>query len=171
MANIIEITDKNPPVKKTVRIGKVAVTVKGYLSADTYAEIANTIANSSFDETGSYRPEYREIARRYVVLKYMTDLDLGEMDTSEIFKVTQSGTWYNTIVNEVNKLPVWAELEQSVDEIINYKLLTRKTSFDDLCEILSAFAEKMGDTKSLDAIAEKLSNLDDKAVVEAIVNK
>lgn len=171
MANIIEITDKNPPVKKTVRIGKVAVTVKGYLSADTYAEIANTIANSSFDEAGTYRPEYREIARRYVVLKYMTDLDLGEMDTSEVFKVTQSGTWYNAIVNEVNKLPVWAELEQSVDEIINYKLLTRKTSFDDLCEILSAFAEKMGDTKSLDAIAEKLTNLDDKAVVEAIVNK
>lgn len=171
MANIIEITDKNPLVNKTVRIGKVAVTVKGYLSADTYAEIANTIANSSFDEKGTYRPEYREIARRYVVLKYMTDLDLGEMDTGEIFKVTQSGTWYNTIVNEVNKLPVWAELEQSVDEIINYKLLTRKTSFDDLCEILSAFAEKMGDTKSLDEIAEKLTNLDDKAVVEAIVNK
>lgn len=171
MANIIEITDKNPPVKKMVRIGKVAVTVKGYLSADIYAEIANTIANSSFDEVGTYRPEYREIARRYVVLKYMTDLDLGEMDTSEIFKVTQSGTWYNTIVNEVNKLPVWAELEQSVDEIINYKLLTRKTSFDDLCEILSDFAEKMGDTKSLDAIADKLSNLDDKAVVETILGK
>jgi hypothetical protein len=29
----------------------------------------------------------------------------------------------------------------------------------------------MGDTKSLDAIADKLTNLDDKAVVEAIVNK
>lgn len=171
MANIIEITDKNPLAKKTVRIGKVVVTVKGYLSADTYAEIANTIANSSFDETGTYRPEYREIARRYVVLKYMTDLDLGEMDTSEIFKVTQSGTWYSTIVNEVNKLPVWTELEQAVDEIINYKLLTRKTSFDDLCETLSAFAEKMGDTKSLDAIAEKLSNLDDKTVVETILDK
>ena len=37
--------------------------------------------------------------------------------------------------------------------------------------MLSEFAEKMGDTKSLDEIAEKMANLDDKAVVKAIIEK
>ena len=153
------------------RINGVPVTVKTYLDADNYSEIVNTIANSCFDESGAYRPEYREIARRYVIIKYMTDIDLGEMGVSEVFKCTQGSAWFASIATDVTKLPIWAEIEQAVDEIINYKNLTRKTSFDNLCEILSAFAEKMGDTKSLDAIADKLANLDDKAVVEAILDK
>ncbi len=172
MATITEVMGKNFVLKNAVkRINGVPVTVKTYLDADNYSEIVNTIANSCFDESGAYRPEYREIARRYVIIKYMTDIDLGNMGVSEVFKCTQGSTWFASIVTDVTKLPIWTEIEQAVDEAINYKNLTRKTSFDDLCEILSAFAEKMGDTKSLDAIADKLTNLDDKAVVEAILDK
>lgn len=169
---ITEVMGKNFALKNTVkRINGVPVTIKTYLDADNYSEIVNTIANSCFDESGVYHPEYREIARRYVIIKYMTDIDLGEMGVSEVFKCTQGSAWFASIATDVTKLLIWSEIEQAVDEAINYKNLTRKTSFDNLCEILSAFAEKMGDTKSLDAIADKLSNLDDKAVVEAIVNK
>jgi hypothetical protein len=172
MSKLIDVIGKNFALKNTVkRINGVPVTVKTYLDADNYSEIVNTIANSCFDESGAYRPEYREIARRYVIIKYMTDIDLGEMGVSEVFKCTQGSTWFASIATDVTKLPIWTEIEQAVDEAINYKNLTRKTPFDNLCEILSAFAEKMGDTKSLDAIASKLANLDDKAVVEAIVNK
>ena len=171
MANIVELTDRYPINNKTIKVGKTVISIKGYLPADIYAEIVNTIANSSFDEGGKYRPEYREIAKRYVIIKHMTDIELGSMNAAELFQATQGGTWYGLIDAEINKLPVWAELEQAVDESINYKLLTRKTSFDSLCDILSTFADKMGDTKSLDAIAEKLSNLDDKAVVETILDK
>lgn len=172
MPTITEVMGKNFALKNAVkRINGVPVTVKTYLDADNYSEIVNTIANSCFDESGTYRPEYREIARRYVIIKYMTDIDLGEMGVSEVFKCTQGSTWFASIATDVTKLPIWTEIEQAVDEAINYKNLTRKTSFDNLCEILSAFAEKMGDTKSLDAIAEKLSNLDDRAVVETILDK
>lgn len=171
MANIVELTDRFPVNNKTIKAGKTTIEIKGYVPADTYAEIVNTIANSSFDEGGKYHPEYREIAKRYVIIKHMTSIELGSMSAAELFQATQGGTWYELVEAEINKLPIWAELEQSVDEAINYKLLTRKTSFDELCEILSTFADKMGDTKSLDAIAEKLSNLDDKTVVETILDK
>lgn len=172
MATITDVMGKNFALKNTVkRINGVPVTIKTYLDADNYSEIVNTIANSCFDESGVYHPEYREIAKRYVIIKYMTDIDLGDMGVSEVFKCTQGSAWFASIATDVTKLPIWTEIEQAVDEAINYKNLTRKTSFDDLCEILSAFAEKMGDTKSLDAIADKLSNLDDKAVVETILDK
>lgn len=171
MANIVELTDRFPVNNKTIKAGKTVIEIKGYVPADTYAEIVNTIANSSFDESGKYRPEYREIAKRYVVIKHMTSIELGSMNAAELFKVSQGGTWYELVSCEVDKLPVWAELEKAIDEAINYMLLTRKTAFDDLCETLKDFADKMGDTKSLEEIAKRIENLDDKKVVEAIVNK
>lgn len=171
MANIVELTDRFPVNNKTIKAGKTVIEIKGYVPADTYAEIVNTIANSSFDESGKYRPEYREIAKRYVVIKHMTSIELGSMNAAELFKVSQGGTWYELVSCEVDKLPVWAELEKAIDDAINYMLLTRKTAFDDLCETLKDFADKMGDTKPLEDIAERLSNLDDKKVVETIVNK
>lgn len=172
MATITEVMGKNFALKNAVkRINGVPVTVKTYLDTDNYSEIVNTIANSCFDKNGAYRPEYREIARRYVIIKYMTDIDLGDMGVSEVFKCTQGSAWFASIATDVTKLPIWTEIEQAVDEAINYKNLTRKTSFDDLCVVLSEFAEKMGDTKSLDEIAEKMANLDDKAVVKAIIEK
>ena len=93
------------------------------------------------------------------------------MGVSEVFKRTQGSAWFASIATDVTKLPIWAEIEQAVDEAINYRNLTRKTSFDDLCVVLSEFAEKMGDTKALDEIAEKMANLDDKAVAKAIIER
>lgn len=171
MANIVELTDRFPVNNKTIKAGKTIIEIKGYLPADTYAEIVNTIANSCFDESGKYRPEYREIAKRYVVINHMTSIELGSMNAAELFQATQGGTWYGLIEAEINKFPIWAELEQAIDEAINYKLLTRKTSFDELCDILGTFADKMGDTKSLEEIADKLGKLDNKTVVETILDK
>ena len=101
----------------------------------------------------------------------MTSIELGSMNAAELFQATQGGTWYGLIEAEINKFPIWAELEQAIDEAINYKLLTRKTSFDELCDILGTFADKMGDTKSLEEIADKLGKLDNKTVVETILDK
>lgn len=171
MANIVELTDRFPVNNKTIKAGKTTIEIKGYVPADTYAEIVNTIVNSSFDESSKYRPEYREIAKRYVVIKHMTDLELGDMNAAELFKVSQGGTWYGIIETEINKLPIWAELEQAIDEAINYKLLTRKTSFDACCDTITSFATKMGDTVALEEIAKKLSKLDDKTIVETILDK
>lgn len=169
--NIVELMDRYPLSNKTIKVGKTTIEIKGYLGADLYAEIVNTIANSSFDENGDYRSEYREIAKRYMIVNKMTDIETGDMNTAELFNVTQGGTWYALVECEVAKLPVWAELEKAIDEAINYKLLTRKSSFDELCETLKSFAEKFGNTESLEAIAARLENLDDKAVADAIINK
>ena len=116
MANIVELTDRFPVNNKTIKVGKTVIEIKGYVPADTYAEIVNTIANSSFDEGGKYHPEYREIAKRYVIIKHMTDIELGGINAAELFQATQGGTWYGLIEAEINKLPIWAELEQAVDE-------------------------------------------------------
>ena len=59
MANIVELTDRFPVNNKTIKAGKTVIEIKGYVPADTYAEIVNTIANSSFEQDGTYHEGIR----------------------------------------------------------------------------------------------------------------
>lgn len=169
MANIIEITDKFPLVHKTIKVGKIPVIIRMFLDVDTFASAVHTIADTCFVD-GEYRPEYYEIAKRYMVMKYMTDVDLGDMNVSEVFKVTQND-WYRVIENECVNSTVYVDILKAADELIDYLIRTRQTKFDDLCDTLKVFADKAGDTKSLEEIAERIKNLDDKQVAEAILDK
>lgn len=168
---VTEILGKNFALKHmNKKINGVSVTIKSYLDVSEYAEVVRTIASSCFEEDGTYRPEYRLISERYVMLQHMTDLEI-DMSVEEIFKSSQGGSWFNEIEREVVKLPIWAEIVQAVDAQIEYMILTRQTKFDDLCDTLNTFSEKITDMKSLDEIADKLRNLDDKEIVSAIVEK
>lgn len=169
MANIIDFTDKYPLAHKTIKIGKIPVGIKTYLDVDTFATMANTLANSCFDkDTNVYRPEYYDIAKRYVVLKYLTDIDFGDMGVGEIFKVAQSD-WYYEIEKACAVLAY--EVESAADKIIAYRLSNRKTAFDNLCDNLSAIF-KQDNTKNLADIKEvlnKLDGIDKNAFVKAVV--
>ena len=169
MSKLIDVIGKNFALKNTTkRINSVPVEIKAYLDVDTFGSIVQTVAQSSFTD-GEYHAENREIARRYCIIKYMTDIELEDADVAEIFKTTQGGNWYSQIEAEVVKLPIWAEVEQAVDRQIEYFITTQPTSFDKLCADLSAIinadnTQKLADVKE---VLEKLDKVDKKAFVEA----
>ena len=160
MAKLIDVIGKNFALKNTTkRINGVPVEIKTYLDVDTFGSIVQTVAQSSFTD-GEYHAENREIARRYCIIKYMTDIELEDTDVAEIFKTTQGGNnWYGAIESEVAKLPVWGEVETAIDKQIDYIIATRQTAFDKLCADLSAII-KTDNTQNLADVKEVLEKLD-----------
>ena len=171
MSTIAEITSKLPTTKGIIkRINGVAVTIKGIISVDDFYNIVQTVAQSCFQEDG-YRPENREIVSRFAILKYLTDIEVGdEDDIAAIFSATQNGTWYADIAREVVKLPVWAEVEQAIDRMIDYKIATQPNGFDKLCTDLSAIlsADTQADLADVKQILDGLNKVDKKAFVSAV---
>ena len=167
MAKINEIATLQ--ADETIKINKQKVTIYTSITTNDFVTAVHTIADSCFVD-GEYRPEYKEIAKRYAVLKYLTDIDLGDAEVSEVFELTQAD-WYLEIENACAKYAAYYDIQKAADELIEYRIRTRQTKFDDLCDVLKEFADKMGDTKSLDDIAERLGKLSDKEVAEAILNK
>ena len=172
MSKLIDVIGKNfAPKNTTKRINGVPVEIKTYLDVDTFGSIVQTVAQSSFTD-GEYHAENREIARRYCIIKYMTDIELEDTDVAEIFKTTQGGNWYSQIEADVVKLPVWGEVETAIDKQIDYIIATRQTAFDKLCADLSAII-KTDNTQNLADVKEvldKLSEVDEKKIVEAAVD-
>ena len=173
MSKLIDVIGKNFALKNTTkRINSIPVEIKTYLDVDTFASIVQTVAQSSFTD-GEYHAENREIARRYSIIKYMTDIELEDADVAEIFKTTQGGNnWYGAIESEVVKLPVWGEVETAIDNQIAY-LLSKQTAFDKLCADLSAIiktdnTQNLADVKE---VLEKLDKVDKQEFVEAVVEQ
>ena len=173
MSKLIDVIGKNFALKNTTkRINSVPVEIKAYLDVDTFGSIVQTVAQSSFTD-GEYHAENREIARRYCIIKYMTDIELEDTDVAEIFKTTQGGNWYSQIEAEVVKLPVWGEVETAIDKQIDYIIATRQTAFDKLCADLSAIiktdnTQNLADVKE---VLEKLDKVDKQEFVEAVVEQ
>lgn len=170
---LIDVIGKNfmlAPVTK--KINGTKVKIKTYLDADAYAEITATITDTCF-QGGTYHPEYREMVRKYVILKYFTNIVVSDNMIKEIFKVAQSGTWFADIERVVISLPVWSDIENTVDEMINYRITVRKTSFDELCDKIHDLLDTIptDQTQTLDdikAVLKGLENVDKKAFIEAV---
>ena len=174
MSKLIDVIGKNFALKNTnKRINGVPVEIKAYLDVDTFGSIVQTVAQSSFTD-GEYHAENREIARRYCIIKYMTDIELEDTDVAEIFKTTQGGNnWYAQIEADIVKLPVWGEVETAIDKQIDYIIATRQTAFDKLCADLSAII-KTDNTQNLadiKEVLEKLDKVDKQKFVEAVVEQ
>ena len=173
MAKLIDVIGKNFAGKTTTkRINGVPVEIKTYLDVDTFGSIVQTVAQSSFTD-GEYHAENREIARRYCIIKYMTDIELEDADVAEIFKTTQGGNWYSQIEADVVKLPVWGEVETAIDKQIDYAIATRPTAFDKGCADLSAILTKDNSQNLADVkeVLEKLDKVDKQEFVEAVVEQ
>lgn len=173
MSKLTEVIGKNFALKNTTkRINGVPVEIKAYLDVDTFASIVQTVAQASFVD-GEYHAENREIARRYSIIKYMTDIELEDANVAEIFKTTQGGNWYSQIEADVVKLPVWGEVETAIDKQIDYIIATRQTAFDKLCADLSTIiktdnVQNLADVKE---VLEKLDKVDKQEFVEAVVEQ
>ena len=174
MAKLIDVIGKNFALKNTTkRINSVPVEIKAYLDVDTFGSIVQTVAQSSFTD-GEYHAENREIARRYCIIKYMTDIELEDTDVAEIFKTTQGGNnWYGAIESEVAKLPVWGEVETAIDKQIDYIIATRQTTFDKLCDDLSAIlsVDTKADLADVKEVLKDLTKVDKDEFVDAVIKK
>ena len=178
MSKLIDVIGKNFALKNiNKRINGVPVEIKAYLDVDTFGSIVQTVAQSSFTD-GEYHAENREIARRYCIIKYMTDIELEDADVVEIFKTTQGGNnWFSQIENDVTRLPLWLEVESAIDKQIDFMFLTHKTSFDKLCSDISENIA-VDNTQNLADIKEVLDGLSKvnekdfvKAVTENVIEK
>ena len=173
MSKLIDVIGKNFALKNTTkRINGVPVEIKAYLDVDTFGSIVQTVAQSSFTD-GEYHAENREIARRYCIIKYMTDIELEDTDVAEIFKTTQGGNWYSQIEADVVKLPVWGEVETAIDKQIDYLIGTRQTTFDKLCADLSAIlsVDTKADLADVKEVLKDLTKVDKDEFVDAVIKK
>lgn len=163
---ITDVLGKNFNLKPAVKkINGVPVEIKSFVDVSDFANIVRTVAESCVAD-GEFRAENREIARRFAILKYMTDIEVSADNVNEIFKTTQGGTWWGEIEREVTKLPIWAEVEAAIDA----QIAARPTAFDKLCSDLSAIistdnAQNLADIKEVLAGLEKV---DKRAFVEAV---
>lgn len=177
MVNITDVMGKNSTLRNTTKnINGAKVEIKGYLDVNTMANIVQTVAQTCF-QNGEFHAENREIARRFAILKYLTDIEVNEEEISEIFKCTQAGNWFSQIENDVTRLPLWSEVESAIDKQIDFMFLTHKTSFDKLCADLSANIA-VDNTQNLADIKEVLDGLNKvnekdfvKAITENVIEK
>lgn len=177
MANITSVMGKNFALRNTTKnINGAKVEIKGYLDVNTMANIVQTVAQTCF-QNGEFHAENREIARRFAILKYLTDIEVEKENIEEVFKCTQAGSWFAQIENDVTRLPLWAEVESAIDKQIDFMFLTHKTSFDKLCSDISANIA-VDNTQNLADIKEVLDGLNKvnekdfvKAITENVIEK
>lgn len=166
------INEKDVSGTATKKISGNKIEIKSRVDVDTFANIVDIISASCFKD-GSYRAWNREIAKRFVILKYMTNIEVTEEEINYIFEATQVGDWYASIENEVVKLPVWSEVEIAIDNQISYILSGQKTSFDILCDTLSNMASQDLDDRLVDVkeILDKINKVDKEGFVNATINQ
>lgn len=162
MIKIAEIKTNGKSAEKNVEI-------KSVLTAEQFANAVRTIADSCF-VNGEYRPEFKDMVKRYVVLSTFTNIDFEDLGIEDVFQISQDN-WYYRVENKIAENPVYSEILKSVDELVEYRIRTRRTSFDNLCESLLKYSEKITNIEPLEEIAEKIKNIDDKTLIETIVNK
>ncbi len=177
MANITDVMGKNFALRNTIKnINGAKVEIKGCLDVNTMANIVQTVAQTCF-QNGEFHAENREIARRFAILKYLTDIEVEKENIEEVFKCTQGGNWFSQIENDVTRLPLWTEVESAIDKQIDFMFLTHKTSFDKLCSDISANIA-VDNTQNLADIKEVLDGLNKvnekdfvKAITENVIEK
>ena len=172
MSKITNFIGENPQYKTiTKRVNGVPVVIKTYFDVDTIASIVQVVAQTSFQDDG-YHAENREIATRFAILKYLTDVEVDDVDINDIFVQTQVGNWYAQIETEITKLPLWGVVDSAIDRQIDYLVATRQTAFDKLCSDLSAILNKDNSQNLADIkdVLDKLNTVDEKKFVEAAVD-
>lgn len=111
------------------------------------------------------------------MLKYFTNIEVSDDMVKEIFKTAQSGVWFSKIENAVVSLPVWTNIESSANALIDYRIRSRKTSFDELCDSLKAItAEMAANTNNIDMdviknLTDRLNGLTNKEIIRTIVEE
>lgn len=172
MANIFDIL-KNSRDKdvETIKINKVSIEVQNSLTVDGFASCVYSIADSCFNKKGEYKPEYKEVAKRWAYIKFFTNISLDGISIEELFKVSQA-EWWDELMKHIASTQIYYSIESMVDEVIQSRLSSRKTSFDILCDELVNIAKTdMSDQlKNASDILSKLNRVDKRKFVKAVID-
>lgn len=172
MANIFDIL-KNSRDKdvETIKINKVSIEVQNSLTVDDFASCVYSIADSCFNKKGEYKPEYKEVAKRWAYIKFFTNISLEGISIEELFKASQA-EWWDELMKHIASTQIYYSIESMVDEVIQSRLSSRKTSFDILCDELVNIAKTDMSDQLKDAldILSKLNRVDKRKFVQAVID-
>lgn len=172
MANIFDILNNSRDKDvETIKINKVSVEVQNSLTLDGFASCVYSIADSCFNNKGEYKPEYREVAKRWAYVKFFTNISLDGMSIEELFKASQA-EWWNELMKHIASTQIHYYIENAVDEVIQSRLNSRKTSFDMLCDELANMAkiDVSDQLKDVSDILSKLNRVDKRKFVKAVID-
>ena len=173
MAKINTIIAKYQEEKsKPIKVKGEIINIFTALTTDDFAEIVSLIVDSCFNEKGEYESWRKPVITHYAMIAYFTDLDISDYSVNEIYELSQ-GQWFIEIERKVTNLEIWSDIETAVIDQINYRINTKKTSFDKLCEDISTIITT-DNTESLIMAKEVLNGInkvDKKAFINAVINK
>lgn len=165
-----EIINKETNNKRTVKVNGKKVVVTTSLRANELANFVNLVTSVAFTD-GVYNAVYEQMAYRYAIIKYFTDIEVGDSVT-ELYDYTEQA-WYDSVINAIGE-DTLRQLNYILDKQIDYKIRT-ETAFDRLCDeakdLLNDFADRVS-VDNLDAVktlANKLESMDTKDIVKTIV--
>lgn len=169
--NIKTIAENYPLKRNIFKLGKESVEIKTFLPINEFVEAVYTVVNNCFVED-VYHPEYRPIAENYAIINYLTDIEIGDVTADEVFKITQS-IWFDKIMSVVSDTRIYASIMYAIDELINYKINSRKTGFDKLCESVTSIADSENEEKMIEVkeILDKLSKIDKSEFISEVLKK
>lgn len=134
-----------------------------------FASIVKIMSSSCFLEN-EYHSEYYEIIRRYVIVKYFTNIKVNEKTINRIFEQSQHGTWFREIEAVVVACPIWKAIETAVANQLDYLIKTRESAFDRLCRMLADNVPTEDSISAIQDIANKIQSIDNKQIIEKIVS-
>ena len=172
MPNILEFIDKEPLRNSVIKINKIPVEVKAFISANDFVNAVHLIADSAFGENGEYRPDLKTITERYVLIRYFTDIDLGDMSIDEVFKVSQN-KWYNDLCERVYIDTNYVLVLETASKIVQNKLDKAETSVDKFVSKISnsLFEDSEIDLNQIKNILDGLKCVDKESFVDAVINR
>lgn len=166
-----EIINKESNNKRTVKVNGKKIVVTTSLKANELANFVSLVTSVAFTD-GVYNAVYEHMAYRYAIIKYLTDIEVGD-NVTELYDYTEQA-WYDSVVNAIGE-DTLRQINYILDKQIDYKIRTRETAFDRLCDeakdLLNDFADRVS-ADNLDAVktlADKLESMDTKDIVETIV--
>lgn len=161
---------------------KLTYSIKDEISFDdavgAYQRIVDAAFHVTEDEYGTlmttYAPYLVGLARDYVVVALFTDLNLADKENEEIWKLVKYSDVLANIMADDRRCNIVHQIYAWADEYINdYKTrVLANASRDELFAALKstmAPEEDAFDGKSLRSIADKINNMSEEDLLQAII--
>lgn len=170
---INSILDESFSNVKIVKINKQNIKVKTAITTADLFDIVNIMSKASFNKNGDYDSVFEIVAKKYAVVKCLTNINVEELTSNKLYDLTNQ-SWFDKVMEVVEGTEYWNDVLYAVDRAIDNM---RKNSFDKLCDKISKFSDEVSQTTLADTmtnlsdIANKIQGATDKEVVNAILAK
>lgn len=169
-----ELLSKKNKTEEFVKVNKFLVGIKTSLNAKEFLEFVNIVVESSFDENGEYNASFKAIVYKYAIIKYFTDIELDDVDANTLYDYSNQD-WFDSVISNI-PTAILAEIDTAIAEQIEYKIKTRTTAFDRLCDnlidVVNNISEHLdNDTlESIKTLTNKMNAMKTEEVISVVVN-